>query len=95
MERSLEVKHVGVVNRFFTGLLCVFGGWCVLVLSCHLYFYVKHQTRLAETAARFAEMGMAGWQPSPPPGGPCRGSSPRSLFPMSQRWAFCASRRSS
>lgn len=66
MERSLEVKHAGVMNRFFTGLLCVFGGWCVLVLSCHLHFYVKRQTRLAETAARFAEMGRVGWQPSPP-----------------------------
>lgn len=36
MERSPEVKHVGVMNRFFTGLLCVFGGWCVLVIFSHL-----------------------------------------------------------
>jgi len=62
MERSLEVKHVGVVNRFFTGLLCVFGGWCVLVIFSHLYFYLRHHMWMANTTAEFARMGMVDWQ---------------------------------
>lgn len=62
MGRQLEIQHVGAVNRFFTGLLCVFGGWCVMVVCSHLFFYLRHHIWMANTTAEFARMGMVDWQ---------------------------------
>lgn len=56
-------KRVGVGRLLLRSMVCAFGGWCVLIAYVHLHYFFSARWAAEESRARFAQMGMEGWEP--------------------------------